>query len=69
MTDDLELAVRAVVWDCLGVASGEEVLVVCNPATQEIGERMRGEAQEAGADATLAVIAERDSHAAEQLLR
>ncbi len=65
MSDDLERAVRAVVRDCLGVAAGEEVLVVCNPATEELGERMRGEAQQAGADATLAVIAERESHAAE----
>ncbi len=65
MTDDLEPAVRAVVRDCLGVAAGEEVLVVCNPATQELGERMQEEARTAGADATLAVIAERDSHAAE----
>jgi aminopeptidase len=65
MSDDLERAVRAVFRDCLGVAAGEEVLVVCNPATQGLGERMRAEAQEAGADATLTVIAERDSHAAE----
>jgi leucyl aminopeptidase (aminopeptidase T) len=62
---DLEQAVRAVVRDCLGVSSGEEVLVVCNPATRDLGERMRDEAQEAGADATLATIAERASHAAE----
>lgn len=65
MTDDLEPAVRAVICDCLGVASGEEVLVVCNPATQELGERMQREAQRVGADATLAIITERSSHAAE----
>jgi leucyl aminopeptidase (aminopeptidase T) len=65
VSEDLDRAVRAVVRDCLGVAAGEEVLVVCNPATQGLGERMRAEAQEAGADATLTVIAERDSHAAE----
>jgi len=62
---DLDQAVRAVVRDCLGVGEGEEVLVVCNPATQSLGERMRGEAAEAGADATLAVMEERPSHAAE----
>ncbi len=56
---------RAVVRDCLGVAPGEEVLVVCNPATEELGALMRDEAQEVGADAVLAMIAERDSHAAE----
>jgi leucyl aminopeptidase (aminopeptidase T) len=62
---ELDQAVRAVVRDCLGVSEGEEVLVVCNPATAELGERMRAEAGEAGADAVLATIAERASHAAE----
>jgi leucyl aminopeptidase (aminopeptidase T) len=62
---DLEAAVRAVVRDCLGVSDGEQVLVVCNPATQSLGELMRAEAAAAGGDATLAVIAERASHAAE----
>lgn len=62
---ELDRAVRAVVRDCLGVAPGEEVLVVCNPVTEGLGALMRGEAQEVGADAALAVIAERDSHAAE----
>jgi leucyl aminopeptidase (aminopeptidase T) len=49
----------------MGVSPGEEVLVVCNPVTEEIGALMRIEAQGDGADATLAVISERDSHAAE----
>jgi leucyl aminopeptidase (aminopeptidase T) len=49
----------------MGVSPGEEVLVVCNPGTEEIGALMRIEAQGEGADATLAVISERDSHAAE----
>jgi aminopeptidase len=62
---DLDRAVRAVVRDCLGVSDGEEALIVCNPATQRIGERMREEAADAGADAVLAVISERASHAAE----
>ena len=66
MTDgDLSKAVRAVVRDCLGVREGEEVLVVCNPATQPMGEAMRTEAHDAGAEATLAVIGERASHAGE----
>ena len=56
---------RAVVRDCLGVSSGEEVLVICNPATERLGERLRGEAEDAGADAVLAVMAERESHAGE----
>jgi len=62
---ELEQAVRAVVRDCLGVKDGEEVLVVCNPATRSLGERMRDQAGDAGADAVLVVISERESHAAE----
>jgi leucyl aminopeptidase (aminopeptidase T) len=49
----------------MGVQPGEDVLVVCNPVTEEIGALMRIEAQGDGADATLAVMSERDSHAAE----
>jgi aminopeptidase len=63
--DDLERAVRAVVRDCLGVNQGEEVLVVCNPATQRLGERLRDEAADAGGDAVIALMSERASHAAE----
>jgi len=62
---DLERAVEAVVNDCLAVRDGEEVLVVCNPATLGLGERMRGEAGRAGADGVLNLMAERASHAAE----
>src|SRR6478736_4352465 len=49
----------------MGVRPGEDVLVVCNPVTEELGALMRIEAQGDGADATLAVMSERDSHAAE----
>jgi leucyl aminopeptidase (aminopeptidase T) len=62
---ELEQAVRAVVRECLGVREGEEVLVVCNPATEGIGEALRSEAADAGGDAVLVVISERDSHGAE----
>jgi leucyl aminopeptidase (aminopeptidase T) len=62
---ELDRAVRTVVRECMGISPGEEVLVVCNPVTEEIGALMRIEAQGDGADATLAVISERDSHAAE----
>src|ERR671910_2474453 len=62
---DLEQAVEAVVRDCLGVRPGEAVLVICNPATRDLGEQLRAEAEGAGADAVLAVMAERSSHAAE----
>jgi leucyl aminopeptidase (aminopeptidase T) len=49
----------------MNVSPGEELLVICNPVTEEIGALMRIEAQGDGADATLAVISERDSAAAE----
>src|SRR5947208_12329637 len=62
---DLDRAVRAVVRDCMGVKEGENVLVVANPATQNLGERLRDEAADAGADAVLALMSERASHAAE----
>ena len=51
--------------DCLAVKEGEEVLVICNPATRGIGEPLRDEAAAAGADAVLAVMSERALHAAE----
>ena len=47
---DLERAVSAVVRDCLAVREGEQVLVVCNPATIGLGERLRAEAGRAGAE-------------------
>lgn len=65
MTAELDRAVKTVVRQCMGISPGEDVLVVCNPVTEEIGALMRIEAQGDGADATLAVISERDSHAAE----
>lgn len=65
MTHELDRAVRAVLRDCLGVEPGEDVLVICNPVTEDIGALMRIEAEGDGANATLAVISERDSHGAE----
>jgi leucyl aminopeptidase (aminopeptidase T) len=62
---ELDRAIRTIVRQCMGVAPGEDVLVVCNPVTEEIGALMRIEAQGDGADATLAVISERESAAAE----
>jgi leucyl aminopeptidase (aminopeptidase T) len=57
--------VRTVIRDCLGVEPGEELLVVCNPVTEELGALLRINAQGEGAEATLAVMSERESHAAE----
>ncbi len=65
MSAELDRAIKTVVRHCMGVAPGEDVLVVCNPVTEEIGALMRIEAQGDGADATLAVISERESAAAE----
>jgi leucyl aminopeptidase (aminopeptidase T) len=65
VSTDLDRAVKTVVRQCMGVSPGEDVLVICNPVTEEIGALMRIEAQGDGADATLAVISERESHAAE----
>lgn len=62
---DLERAVDAVISDCLAVKAGEDVLVVCNPSTLGLGERLRGAAGRAGADAMLAMIAERATHGTE----
>ena len=62
---DLELAIRTVVRDCIAVAEGEELLVVANPVTGDLGERLRSEAEAVGADAVLALMGERASHAAE----
>jgi leucyl aminopeptidase (aminopeptidase T) len=62
---DLNRAVKAVIGDCVAVREGEDVLVICNPVTQGIGERLRDAAQEAGGDAVLTVMAERGSHAEE----
>jgi leucyl aminopeptidase (aminopeptidase T) len=62
---DLDRAVKTVIRQCMGIQPGEDVLVVCNQVTEEIGALMRIEAQGEGADATLAVISERESAAAE----
>jgi leucyl aminopeptidase (aminopeptidase T) len=62
---DLERAVAAVINECLAVRDDEQVLVVCNPATIGLGERLRAEAGKAGADAITALMAERSGHAVE----
>ncbi len=65
VTHELDSAVRTVLRDCMRVEPGEEVLVICNPVTEEIGALMRIEAEGDGAFATLAVISELDSNGAE----
>jgi leucyl aminopeptidase (aminopeptidase T) len=56
---DLTPAVDTVVRQCLAVQPGEDVLVIVDEATREIGEALRREASGAGADAVLAVMDER----------
>jgi aminopeptidase len=65
MSEALDKAVGTIIRDCLCLEPSEEVLVICNPITEEIGALLRINAQGEGGDATLAVISERDSHAAE----
>ena len=62
---DLERAVTTVIEDCMAVREGEQVLVVCNPATLGLGERLRGAAGRAGGEAMLAMMAERSTHGTE----
>ena len=62
---ELDQAVKAVVRECLAVRESEELLVVCNPATRRLGQRLTAEAQAVGAEGVLSVMAERASHAAE----
>jgi leucyl aminopeptidase (aminopeptidase T) len=65
VAEDLDRAVGVVVGECLAVAAGEEVLIVCNPATEALGESLREAAAGRDAEAVLTVMSERESHAAE----
>ncbi len=65
MGGDLDRAVSTLIRDCLDLSPSEELLVVCNPITEDLGALLRIHAQGEGCEATLAVISERDSHAAE----
>lgn len=63
--NEIDRAVNSLIRDCLDLTPGEELLVICNPSTEELGVLLRIHAQGEGGEATLAVISERDSHAAE----
>src|SRR5665811_742271 len=65
MAGGVDMAVKTVLRDCLDMSPGEEVLVICNPMSDELGSLLRINAQGEGAEATLAVIAERDMSAGE----
>jgi leucyl aminopeptidase (aminopeptidase T) len=62
---NLERAMSAVINDCLAIREREEVLVVANPATIGLGERLRGEAGKVGADAVMALMKELATHGSE----
>jgi len=62
---DLDRAVAAVIEDCLAVKEGEDVVVVCNPATESLAERLRAGAESVGAEAVLTMMAERHQHGEE----
>jgi leucyl aminopeptidase (aminopeptidase T) len=53
MVDDLARAVQTVVHECLAVQPGEDVVIVGDASTADIAIALRGEAERAGADATL----------------
>ncbi len=55
----------AVINECLVIREGEQVIVISNPATIGLGERLRAEAGKAGADAITVLMAERSGHAVE----
>ena len=63
--DDLGPAVRTVIHQCLAVSPGEDVVVVIDPATTTIGQALRDQAAEAGADAVLVLMDERPNDGAE----
>ena len=62
---DLDRAITTVIDECLRVGEDEQVLVICNPSTLGLGERLRGAAGRAGADAMLAMMAERATNGTE----
>jgi leucyl aminopeptidase (aminopeptidase T) len=65
MGSALDRAVNTLIRECLDLKPSEDVLVICNPSTEELGALLRINAQGEGGEATLAVISERESHAAE----
>jgi len=65
MGSALDRAVMTLLRDCMDLSPADEVLVICNPMSEELGALLRINAQGEGGEATLAVISERDSHAAE----
>jgi leucyl aminopeptidase (aminopeptidase T) len=61
----LEHAVHTIVRDCLGVREGDQVVIVSDPANESLGLSFRADAEAAGADAVLALMAEREENGTE----
>ena len=59
MSSDLDRAVQTVVRRCLDIQPDEDVVVVADEPLQDLGERLRTAAQQAGADAVLTVMSPR----------
>lgn len=62
---DLGPALRAVLHDCLAIKAGENVVVVTDPPLLSLGQALREAAREAGAEAVLALMDEREMDGAE----
>jgi leucyl aminopeptidase (aminopeptidase T) len=62
---DLQRAVAVVINECLAVREGEQLLVVTDPATEALALALRAAAENAGAEAVLALMAEREEDGAE----
>ncbi len=62
---DLGPAIDTILRQCLDVKPGENVLVIVDPGTREIGDALRDRASELGAEAVLTVMDERATHGTE----
>lgn len=63
--EDLDKAVETVVGRCLGIRSGEEVVVVADPDSEALGQAFRAAARERGAEVVLVSMEERANDGAE----
>ena len=63
--NELDRAVDTVIRQCLGIAPGEQVVVVVDSGTSALGYSLRDAAAQAGADAVLAVMDAREEHGQE----
>src|SRR5687768_10931868 len=62
---ELEQAVETVVGRCLGIRAGEQVVVVADRETRQLGDALRDAAERAGAEAVLCTMEPRETHGQE----